>query len=202
MGVLRTTILSGGLLLVLCGTAAADSDWQNVSLDNDPDFTIDVPAVVGKDYLPKADLRADGLLMGYLVTSDHWGDAWCGVERMKYSDLKVTRAQMIEKLNAGLGRVLCGGDEKSTNVTDIESTSLTSNGFVASRCTSSYTETGDEKPGKVFSMLAVAAPNNLYEVACTTTSDTQSDAEAAWTDQWSPDAAHVQQSLHLPKSEN
>ncbi len=201
MRLLRSSFLSAGMLLAFSSVAAADSDWQTVSLDGDPDFTIDVPAVVGKDYLPSAKNRAGGLLMGYLVSTDHWGELYCGVNRVSYSDLKSTRAEIIEKLKAGLGQIFCHGDEKATNVTDKESTTLTSNGFVASRCRSSYTEPGEKKPGNVYSMLIVAAPNNLYEVACTTTSDTQSDAEVAWEVEWSGDAAHVQDSLHLPARE-
>ena len=201
MGVLRSSILSGGLLLALCCTASADSDWQTVSLDNDPDFTIDVPTFIGNDYKPDAKSLADGELMFYAATSKTWGDMYCSVYRVDYSKYKMSRDDFVAKLAAGAGAVLCMVGDKASGYENMGSKSLASNGLPASLCTASFTASGDEDPGQVVSVLLVAGRSHAFEVQCEHDTDTQQNAEGDWSYFWVEDATHVQQSLHLPKSE-
>ena len=92
--------------------------------------------------------------------------------------------------------------DKATGHDDMGSRSLTSNGLPASLCTAGFTVSGDEDPGQVTSVLAVAGRNHVFEVQCEHDTDTQQNAEGDWGYYRVNDVTHVQQSLHLPKSEN
>lgn len=202
MRVARSAILGGGLLLAPCCAASADSDWQTVSLDNDPDFTIDVPTFIGNDYKPDTKSRADGQLMFYDATAKSWGDMYCSVYRVDYSADKMSRDNFIAKLAAGAGAALRMVGDKTSGCDDMGSKSLTSNNLPASLCTTGLTVSGDKDPGQVISVVAVADRNHVFQVQCAHDTDTQENAKGDWAHYWINDVTHVQQSLHLPKSEN
>jgi hypothetical protein len=192
----RSSILSAGLLLAFSSVAAADSDWQTVSLDNNPDFTIDVPAVVGTDYLPEKDAEK-GDLMFFATKMDGSGGMFCMLNRKDY-DKELGPQQTAAALATKARDLLCASG--NTDISVEESESSTSNGFPAGRCAVSYTEAGDN-PGWVSTVLAVATPHAMYQLRCEVHADSQANAETYWRDTWSGQIAHIQQSLHLPASE-
>jgi hypothetical protein len=195
----RLSILSAGLLLAFSSVAAADGDWQTVSLDNNPDFTIDVPAVVGDDYRMDAKNLAKGNLAYFSVVTEHSGGMFCMLSRSPYDD-KMNAQQAAEKLKTSTRDVLCSAGDNMTNVTVGESESLTSNGFPAGRCSASYTSTSasEKDKGWVESVMMVAAPDALYQLNCELHTDSQDEATAQWVLRWADDIHHIQQSLHLP----
>ena len=193
MQFIRTSILSGGILLGLFGVAVADSDWQNVTLDNNPRFTIDVPSVVGKDYLP-TEKSAKGDLMFFVLTSEGSGDMYCLLSRNGYSK-KIIRKDTIARLASSVRTALCGADDTSQT---IESLSLTSNGYPAGTCTVAHTISGADKPGAVTSVLAIAASHAFYMLTCQVSGEDQDAAHDYWEQQWADMAIHVRDSLHLP----
>ncbi len=73
---------------------------------------------------------------------------------------------------------------------------------VAAGASAALCMVGDKDPGQVTSMLAVAGRNHVVQVQCVHDADTQENAEGDWAYYWINDVTHVQQSLHLPKSEN
>ncbi|MBU6299230.1 MAG: hypothetical protein KGJ79_13725 [Alphaproteobacteria bacterium] len=199
MGVLRSSILSGGLLLVLCCAAAADSDWQTVSLDNDPDFTIDVPSVVGKDYLPDASGRANGDLMEFQMGNKADGYLFCSLNRSAL-DTPAVRQGIIDELNATKGGDLCTPLEGASATKTLGSRTLTVNGQPAASCAMSFVAANAKPPGMVLSEAAVAGPGALYVVTCNVRDTTQAKAEADWRTGRAALAAHIHQSLRMPKA--
>ncbi len=197
MQILRSSFLSAGLLLGLSSVASADSDWQTVSLDNDSDFTIDVPLVVGDAYKPTQD-AAQGDLMFFAVTSDG-DDVTCLLTRFPYE--KDTNQQKFAAVLASSSRdAMCTFDDKKN--TDIgESKSLTSNGLQAAECAAAYTDPKEKRPGWVSSVTMIAAPNNVYQLSCDINADDQAEATASWVATWSDFVGHIRDSLHLPAAE-
>ncbi len=194
-------VVAIGAFVASSSAANSAGAWQTVSLDNNPDFTIDVPTVVGSDYLPGAKSRAGGQLMFYVVTWKPWGGMYCSVYRLNYSDFNMNRDTFVARLAAGAGDVLCAGEDSMTNRDDMENRTLTSNGLPASLCTVGYADPGQKDGGSIISVLAVAGKQHAFEVQCGHNADTQEDAEGNWEYTWTKDATHVQQSLHLPPSE-
>ncbi|MDE1985061.1 MAG: hypothetical protein KGL56_01030 [Alphaproteobacteria bacterium] len=199
MGVLRSSVLSGGLLLVLCGTAAADSDWQTVSLDNDPSFMIDVPSAAGGNYLPSKDDK-DGL-MSFEVASGNAPPLDCYLGRSGY-DGGSSFETLLANIAASAGKVMCSTRDDATNITVIDYNAQTLNGRPAASCVLSYTDPAEKQQGAVEAIMVVATRKNIYSLACGIYAETQDQAEKGWHADWAGTVEHIQQSLQLPKSEN
>ncbi|MDE2162401.1 MAG: hypothetical protein KGL56_01025 [Alphaproteobacteria bacterium] len=197
MQILRSSFLSAGLLLGLSSVASADSDWKNVSLDNDPDFTIDVPSVVGDDYKPGQTADKNDVMF-FAITSDN-EDVTCLVTKFPYE--KDTTQQKFAAVLATSSRdAMCQFDGKQG--LDIgESKSLTSNGLQAGECAAAYTDPKEKRPGWVSSVTMIAAPNNVYQLSCDINADDQAEATASWVATWSDFVGHIRDSLHLPAAE-
>jgi hypothetical protein len=193
-------LVGSAILAIFSTTAVADSEWQTVSLDNNSSFTIDVPAVVGKDWLPSAEQRKQGELMFFVATTDSSGRLDCLLNETNY-DKKFLRKDVIARLAISSSRdLLCTGNGFS-NADVRESESLTSNGYPAGACAASYTDSSYRLPGQLVSTLAIAAPHKWYVLTCTVYDDSQADATAHWTSRWSNEVKHIQRSLRLPARE-
>lgn len=197
MRFVRSSILGAGALLAFSSVAAADGDWQTVSLEDDPGITIDVPAVVGKDYLPDDKHREQGDVMFFAVTTDNGGDLSCLLSRTKYGKMLGPK-DAAAKLASATRNLLCTGGDGAVNITVGESRSLISNGFPAGECAASYTDSKDKNSGWISSVLAVAAPQAFYQLTCEVRTVSQDQAQAEWVLHWSGEVAHIRQSLHLP----
>ena len=68
MRLVRSSILSGGLLLAFASVAAADTDWQTIQTAGDSDITMDIPA--GVDQVSSVD-PGKGELMAFFAASSH-----------------------------------------------------------------------------------------------------------------------------------
>jgi len=192
---LAAVLLGGGFLLLTPGIAGADTDWQTVTLDNNPDFTIDVPNVVADNYKPGEKYTKQGDLMFIALTTDSQGDLDCMLSGSRYSK-KLPHKDAVAKLSSPVREVLCTSDRKDVDVG--ESESLTSNGLPASRCAASYTDSSEKQPGTLVSVLAIAAPHKFYLLTCNLHAESKDEAQAEWVLRWSDEVKHIQQSLHLP----
>lgn len=187
-------VLAGAATL-LAQTAAAETTYTTVRLDNNPDFTIDVPAVVADKYKPTKAEASKSELMFFAVTTDDSGDLDCLLSGNRYSK-ELPRKMAISKLASTVRDVLCTSGREDASVG--ESEALTSNGYPSGRCAASYTKTGEKDPGRVESVLAVAAPHRFYLLTCTLRSSSEDFAKTDWITGWSDEVKHIQQSLHLP----
>lgn len=190
------------MALVLClgaGTAFAagnDLDWKTVILDNNPNFTVDVPSAVGNDYLPSQG-GPSGELMTFDV--DVGGELTCTVYRDGYSDMKVTRDRVVAALAKGAGKSFCQPDKSGVIEVWLNTESTTSNGLPASYCAANI-ETGNNLY-LINSDLVVAARRHQFEVQCLGIGDSSADAYMKWMDHLGDYASHMRQSLHLPADE-
>ena len=184
------------IFAAFAGTAVADADWQTVSLDNNPEFTIQVPAKVGNNYVPTKNDKDQGGLMAFTVRQgdEYWG---CWLSRLPYA-ADFSRKTAIEHLNVQ-ARVCQAFNPGATNLQVMHYARRTINGWPAAGCLFSYTVAKDRAPGGTNENLLVAAPNSAYLLLCLARTRSQNDAQKRWPATWAGPIQHIQQSLHLPK---
>jgi hypothetical protein len=206
----RNAKIAIGLMLALAlgaGTAAGKdlygNDWKRAVLDNNPNLTIEVPSVVGNNYLPSQSDRASGTLMALDTWTKAEGDFSCYVFRFEY-DAGMTRDKTVHlfakepKKAKDAGRAFC---MSGSNTEMLESKTLTSNGLPGTYCAASDL-VKDSNRFEVNSALVVLARRHIFEVQCSIdNANSREDAEDRWDEQGEDDAWHVQQSLQLPADE-
>jgi hypothetical protein len=195
---LRLFLVGGALLLASSGLALADDEWQTVSLDNNPKFTIDIPAKVGADYKPKQKNAAQGQLFSFAMPADS-GGLVCVMSRFKAGkpeDEKKFRAMLASPRR----NVLCDDDD-ATNLTLSGSNSLTVDGQPAGECVVNYSYDNSSLPGRVTNTTEISGAKHHYQLTCNYLDSSQAEATAAWVAQWSDKVKHIQQSIRLPASE-
>ena len=186
---MRRTMMAGTAMLLLCGIAAADSDFNTVKLSGGG--SIDVPAGAQGDFTPH-NPKSDTLLY-FVATTRSDGDLDCMLSRYRYSK-KLTRPDSIKKLTDDRRDTLCTAGHANADVG--ESESLTVAGFPAGRCAASYEDGSDKKqPGRVDAVMGVAAPGAFYLLSCTLHEPSADDATHEWMLGWNDEVHHVQQSF-------
>jgi hypothetical protein len=177
-------------------TGVGASSWHTVRAAGDRNITIDIPAAVEQE--PVGTLVA-GDLMAFFGKSTGKTNVLCPLSRNEYtSDL--TRAQWIAGLAGPNAGMFCGTKDSGSGFEMMDLESTTSNGFPASTCVSSYTQSGGKEPGRVHSQITVAAPQALYTFTCEASDESQAGAEVAWRLGLNDEVAHMQASLHLVDS--
>lgn len=180
------------------GGAAADTDWQTVSLDGNPDFTMDLPAFA-TDYQPKAEDAAKGTLMHFTSETGDEGALSCILSRFP-NEKGLSAKKQRAMLKTSDRDVLCSDDE-AANLTIGGSESTTVDGLPAGDCVASYTNNNSEFHGWVMNPTMIIARKSHFLLTCYYVTDSQDEATAKWVLTWSKVAAHMQQSLHIPKNE-
>ncbi len=199
MRIFGKIVIAAGVLCAFTASARADEDWKTVTLGNDPDFTIEVPAIVADDYVPPKPSKMNLLIIALEIKAH--GKMDCPLIGMRYPK-NTTAKQFGEKLATTAREVWCRQYSKTVSNWGVyDSNSFTSNGLSAASCTSSYIDSSEKLPGTIESVTVIAAPKRAYNLTCTVHDESQDDAEFDWMEAWSDDVAHLQQSLHLPASE-
>jgi hypothetical protein len=163
--------------------------------------SLDIPAVVGEDYRPPAELSRQGDLMFFSVSSGQAGLLDCLLKRTIYGSGKPSRDEMIDTLKADRRIDLCIG--RGTNRRKAINEGGTLKGYPSGRCVVGYTDEGEGAAagpgtGRVLDTLVVAAPEAYYTLACTLRAADQRTAEREWFYDWRGLIQHVQGSLVVP----
>ena len=183
----------------LAGPAAAQTEWKRVHLDDES--TLDIPAVVGDDFHPPAQLESQGDMMFFSVSSGPAGQMDCLLKRTLYGHGRLTRQEMIDTLKSDNRIDLCIGRGTNRRQAINEGGSL--KGYPSGRCVVGYTDDGEAAEagpgtGRVFDALVVAAPEAYYTLACTLRAADQRTAEREWFNSWRGAIQHMQGSLLVP----
>lgn len=99
------------MLLLLCGIAAADSDFDTVKLEGGG--SIDVPAGAQGDFKPR-NAKSDTLLY-FVATTKSDGDLDCMLTRYRYNK-KLTNADTVKKLADTRRDTLCTAGRSDSDV--------------------------------------------------------------------------------------
>jgi hypothetical protein len=191
---IRSVVLGAAGAVAFSCVASADSGWQVVSLDNNPAFTIDIPASVGMDYRGE-----ENEVLNFSVADNSSSIVEsCTMAYFPYGQ-DFTRDDAIKVL--GEKAKLCRGSAQETNAVIEHFGSATSSGAPAAQCIASYTDTRDALPGTMFTTFYIAAPDRVYNLRCSVSAGSQDAARAAWKAEWSSAVAHILKSLHLPAAE-
>lgn len=194
------TLLGGGLLLlVFCDAALADDEWQTVSLDNNPKFTIDIPAKAGSNYKPDKAKADQSALLQFGIETDEGGGLICFLNR--YSNGAKANTKKLRDLLLSRRRDALCDDDTATNLTIIDSDSLTIDGLPAGECVASYTDINSPLHGRVRNPLEIVAANTHFLLTCSYVATSLDEATAPWASRWHEKVKHIQQSLHVPASE-
>lgn len=192
-----------GLALAAAGSARAQTDWKRIHLSDES--TLDIPAIVGDDFEPPAELQAKGDLMFFSVSSGAAGELDCLLRRTLYGaglPDAPTRQEMFEKLGSKAERLdLCTGHGDSERQAVNEGGSL--KGYPSGRCVIGYTAVGRDAEagpgtGRVMDSLTLAAPQAYYTLGCTLRASDQRTAEREWFNDWRQVIQHMQGSLLVP----
>lgn len=194
-------------MLSLCaGTAVADSDWQTVSLDGDPNFTIDVPADVGKDFVPDKDHRDAGFVLSFDTVADGARTVMkCDLARQRFDNPAVTR-KMIAR---AVGKSACvpGLDSLSSekNISVETTRPVTLGRAPAYECLMSYEGAPLGVPPQLsYSVqfnVGIAGRHSFFALACVESAASRNETMAVWRSIWAAKVSHIERSLHLPKAE-
>ena len=189
--------------VTLAGAASAQTDWKRVHLGDES--TLEIPAIVGDDFKPPAELQAKGDLMFFSVQSGAAGELDCLLRRTLYGPglpAAPTRLEMFAKLQSEEERLdLCTGHGDSERKAVNEGGSL--KGYPSGRCVVGYTAIGQDAAagpgtGRVMDSLTLAAPNAYYTLGCTLRAADQRTAEREWFNDWRQIVQHMQGSLLVP----
>ena len=205
MRLVRSSLVSLGVVLASSSVAVADFKWQTVSLDNNPAFTVDVPAISADTYKPGKGAPTGELMVLELASLKT--ELTCHLNRSAYAK-GVTASSLAKTLISSERNSMCNVRGKE-GVLTIESNLLTSNNVWAGECAVSYTDPKaasyadpkEKKPGRIFSVTKIAAPGAIYELRCEVGAGSLHEATSEWVESWSAMAAHVRNSLHLPKTQ-
>jgi hypothetical protein len=175
---------------------AQGTAWKTIHTTGDPNVTIEIPSGVDQE---GPDIVHDkGDLMAFFASSSNRTDMACILHREEYST-EITQKSMATGLAGPNAAQLCG--ESGDNVSHFSAMGAqptTSNGFPASACVSSYTDSSEKEPGTVYSRFTVAAPSAFYILSCTVSSENQEVSIWGWSETWQEAVAHIQASLRLP----
>lgn len=199
---LGLALATAGLALALAGPARAQTDWKRVHLEDET--TLDIPAVVGDQYRPPAELARQGDLMFFSVSSGPAGLLDCLLKRVVYGagpPGPLSHDEMIATLKADRRIDLCIG--RGTNRRKAINEGGTLKGYPSGRCAVGYTDEGEADAagpgsGRVLDTLVVAAPGAYYTLACTLRAADQRTAEREWFYDWRGIIQHMQGSLVVP----
>ena len=195
MRLLRSSILSTGLLFAFASVAVADADWQTIQAAGDPGITIDIPAGVPQETSVDP---SKGELMAFFAASSHGDETLqCFLNREAYSET-MNRQAWDAALASSKISLLCENSGATISRYEADSSqSTTSNGYSAATCVGAYTDSREKLPGIVTSTLTIAAPDAIYVLTCNAGATDQDEAIAAWMVDWKDSVAHMQASLHL-----
>ena len=184
-------------ILLFVAPARAEDQWETVTLDGNPDFTVSIPAKVGADYAGSKKSR-DNLMFFSVAASGH-GALTCMAWRGAYPK-EASQAKFAATLATDRRNIFCKQNGGSVSGVSIGgSTSFDHNGAKAAECTASYTDSAEKLPGRVESEMVIAAPRNVYFLTCVSEDEDQDTAEYEWATLWEDIVRHVQKSFHLPK---
>jgi hypothetical protein len=190
----RIAVATAGL--VVCAAAALGQDgWKTVTLNDDPDFTISIPAAI-TNYAPTAD--PDDLMVFSASTEDR-GTLICDLFRGTYPPGS-SQASFAAGLASRDRETFCKpGSATVDNVEIHESESFNHGGLQGASCVASYTDHAESLPGGVDSTTVIAAARNMYVLQCNILAPSQAVAEKHWSDFWEEKVRHVRDSLRLPR---
>lgn len=202
MPLLRSSLLTAAFVIGLSCTATAGSHWKRVKLNDNPHFTVDIPA---EAHVVK---RPPPAIMVFREDLPGERDLVCELGRHSYDSLGSGANQRLFayglKTDPALRRSFCAADKeaKTTGFHLKESKFVTAGGVPAAQCVSDYTESGGPKARRAISngILVVAGARSIYVLDCTVFSSTQRGAWNGWKSYGSKVFTHVQRSLHLPKA--
>lgn len=194
------------VLVTVAGAADADFKWQTVSLDNNPAFTIDVPAISADTYKPDKGAPKGELMVLELASPK--SELACHLSRSAYAK-SITASSLAKTLMSSERNSMCNVRGKEYVLT-IESNLLESNGAWAGECAVGYTDPNavsysnphEKNPGRIFSLTKIAAPGAIYELRCEVGAGSQHAAVSEWVGSWSYTVAHIRDSLRLPAPKN
>jgi hypothetical protein len=178
--------------------AAADSDWQTVSLNGNPDFTIDLPTAT-TDYTPDPADAAEGMLMNFAIQTDDGGAFTCALNRV-VNDKQYTPKIQRSFLKTTKRNALCSEDG-ATGLTIGGSEATTVDGLTAGDCVASYYKSNSDLHGWVMNPTMIVGTKSYYLLTCYYATDSQDEATARWVMTWHAKAQHIQQSLKIPANE-
>ena len=186
-------------VVVLAGSANAQTEWQRVHLEDET--TLDIPAVVGGEYHVPAELARRGDLMFFSVSSGEAGLLDCLLKRTVYGSGALSHDEMLDTLKNDRRLDLCIG--RGTNRRQAINEGGTLKGFSSGRCVVGYTDEGEGDAGapgtgRVLDTLVLAAPEAYYTLACTLRASDQRTAEREWFNGWRGVIEHMQGSLLVP----
>jgi hypothetical protein len=182
-------------LIVCCAAALGQDGWKTVTLNDDPNFTISIPAAIN-NYAPTAD--PDDLMVFSASTNDR-GTLICDLFRGIYPPGS-TQASFAAGLASRDRETFCKPASATVDNVDIhESESFNHGGLQGASCVASYTDRTESLPGGVDSTTIIAAARNMYVLQCNILAATQAVAEENWSAFWEEKVRHVRDSLRLPR---
>jgi hypothetical protein len=195
MTALRAAIAALACTLVSTAALLAADEWKTITLDGNPDFTIEVPTVATLE--PPSKDPDEFMFLRAQTGKGEDELFWCRVRRIDYP--KGTTQDNYAKAFASPHRAKLCNHDGAKDWELLTSESFIHNGLQAATCASIYTDPKDKKrPGQVKTKMMVAAPAGMYVLTCTVEDESLVDAGMFWKLLWRDYIAHMQKSFHLP----